>query len=65
MQKIFLEPGVKRQIADEKKCTVQFVYRALRGEADTPLAYGIRERAMELGGLKQRRRIVINEQDRI
>ncbi|MDR1601772.1 MAG: hypothetical protein LBS42_05020 [Tannerella sp.] len=60
MQKIFLEPAVKKQLAREFKCSIQFVYRALGGDKETPLALRVRERAMALGGLKQRRKLVIN-----
>jgi hypothetical protein len=58
MLKIFLESDVKKQLSREFRCTRQFVYRALGGNVETPLALRIRERAMEMGGIKQRRRLV-------
>jgi hypothetical protein len=58
MTRIFLEPIFKKQLAMEFKCSVQFVYRALGGDKETPLALRVRERAIELGGVKLRKRLV-------
>jgi hypothetical protein len=62
MLKIFLDASMKKVIADELGCSIQFVYRALKGDKETPLALCVRDRAIELGGVKQRRRLVTNGQ---
>jgi hypothetical protein len=60
MQKIFLIPALKRQLAIKFGCTVQFVYRALNGKVDTFLAAQVRDEAIKMGGVKERRTIAIN-----
>jgi hypothetical protein len=61
MLRIFLETREKEVIAREFGCSMQHVYRALRGDRETPAAMRVRERALELGGVKQRRRLATND----
>jgi hypothetical protein len=56
MQIIFLRPELKKAVAEKKKCSIQYVCRALKGTAgDTRLAFEIREAALKMGGVREPR----------
>ena len=52
MQKIYLEPKEKRNLARIFSCSLKWIHVALNGESESDSALRIRQKALQMGGVK-------------